>query len=182
MLLCAARAVRGGRERLRRPFSRELAISGGTAALGAEERHDGDAEGYPMTTIALGIGSVLGGTLIRDSATGLWSWSDGSPAFEVRDLIMKDLAPSLGTPDKIGVIEIPLRWRDAFRWPDGVVNPDVAAAIQQLIDEHGKIVLIGWRIPIEVWDVTMRRVCGATWHISAAKTILRRAHELGWIQ
>ncbi len=120
-------------------------------------------------------------------------WADGTPAPQIRDLTLADLAPSFRciTVGRTTYVELPATWRER------VADPDVAAAITTLIHEQGRAAPIyaegyaeamadhrlseaGLRIPITAWDAAMRRVVGAAWAAADDDTIWRKARTLGW--
>lgn len=141
--------------------------------------------------------TALGGALVRDPDTATWRWSDGTPAHEVVDLTLRDVAPNFrcATYGSGCVVEIPRRWRSAGHWPRGVVDPDAAEAIDRLLRVHGQPARIyaeglaemrddhrltrdGYVVPIDAWDAAMLQVCGASWAKADEAAILARAAEV----
>jgi len=126
--------------------------------------------------------TALNGALRLSDETG-WVWRDGTPA-PVRTMYLRDLAPSLRcvTYGNGGTwVEIPRRWRSPGRWPRGVVDPDVVAAIQGLLEsdtarDH-RLRRDGWTIPIAEWDRAMATPCGVWWDRADEVEILDRARR-----
>lgn len=137
--------------------------------------------------------STLAGALVLGSDGG-WRWRDGAPEPRVSTLRLRDIAPNfrcITFGNGRTYVEIP------HRWQRDVTDPDVRAAIRELVQDRGRpadifaeagavalddhrVTQKGYLVPVDDWDVVMQEPCGATWDKKDEEAIFERARALGW--